>query len=172
MITPWQPVIFPKKPGILGENLVMSNPWFTRDRPVIYPWQPGFECAPNTLIFLGEFMLDDNLQYPFWTSKKGIVFKIQIVNRKRYGRENPCFWKKRVFSTKPGFPGRTSVLLANPGYFKGLEAQGIYFSLEFSKVVEISSRRLDLHKKILVKCGMSFGCVTQCSLIFYVPGDL
>ena len=48
----------------------------------------------------------------------------------------------------------------------------IYFSLEFSKVVEISSPRLDLHKKILVKCGMSFGCVTQCSLIFYVPGDL
>ena len=34
--------------------------------------------------------------------------------------------KTHVFSTKPGFPGRTSVLLANPGYFKGLEAQGIY----------------------------------------------
>ena len=35
------------------------------------------------------------------------------------------FLEKTVFSTKPGFPGQTSVLLANPGYFKGLEAQGI-----------------------------------------------
>ena len=48
-------------------------------------------------------MLDDNLQYPFWTSKKGIVFKIQIVNRKRYGRENPCFWKKPGFFHKTWF---------------------------------------------------------------------
>ena len=42
------------------------------------------------------------------------------------GGKTRVFGKKRVFSTKPGFPGRTSVLLANPGYFKGLEAQGIY----------------------------------------------
>ena len=73
-----------------------------------------------------EFMLDDNLQYPFWTSKKGIVFKIQIVNWKRYGGKTRVFGKNRVFSTKPGFPGQTSVLLANPGNFKGLEDQGIY----------------------------------------------
>ena len=71
-----------------------------------------------------EFMLDDNLQYPFWTSKKGIVFKIQIVNWKRYGGKTRVFGKNRVFSTKPGFPGQTSVLLANPGNFKGLEDQG------------------------------------------------
>ena len=38
-----------------------------------------------------EFMLDDNLQYPFWTSKKGIVFKIQIVNWKRYGGKTRVF---------------------------------------------------------------------------------
>ena len=42
------------------------------------------------------------------------------------GGKTRVFGKNRVFSTKPGFPGRTSVLLANPGYFKGLEAQGIY----------------------------------------------
>lgn len=41
----------------------------------------------------------------------------------------------------------------------------ICFSLELSKLVEIASPRLDLHKKMLVKCGMSFGCVTQCNLI-------
>ena len=39
--------------------------------------------------------------------------------------------KTRFFSTKPGFPGRTSVLLANPGYFKGLEAQGIYIYITY-----------------------------------------
>ena len=42
------------------------------------------------------------------------------------GGKTRVFGKNRVFSTKPGFPGRTSVLLANPGYFKGLEAQGMY----------------------------------------------
>ena len=42
------------------------------------------------------------------------------------GGKTRVFGKNRFFSTKPGFPGRTSVLLANPGYFKGLEAQGIY----------------------------------------------
>ena len=73
-----------------------------------------------------EFMLDDNLQYPFWTSIKGIVFKIQIVNWKKYGGKTRVFGKNRVFSTKPGFPGQTSVLLANPGNFKGLEDQGMY----------------------------------------------
>ena len=44
------------------------------------------------------------------------------------GGKTRVFGKNRVFSTKPGFPGRTSVLLANPGYFKGLEAQGIPMS--------------------------------------------
>ena len=42
------------------------------------------------------------------------------------GGKTRVFGKNRVFSTKPGFPGRTSVLLANPGNFKGLEDQGIY----------------------------------------------
>ena len=42
------------------------------------------------------------------------------------GGKTRVFGKNRFFSTKPGFPGQTSVLLANPGYFKGLEAQGIY----------------------------------------------
>ena len=42
------------------------------------------------------------------------------------GGKTRVFGKNRVFCTKPGFPGRTSVLLANPGYFKGLEAQGMY----------------------------------------------
>ena len=40
MITPWLPVISEEKPRFLGENLVLSNPWFTHDRPMIYPWQP------------------------------------------------------------------------------------------------------------------------------------
>ena len=48
------------------------------------------------------------------------------------GGKTRVFGKNRVFSTKPGFPGRTSVLLANPGYFKGLEAQGMYSKYKYT----------------------------------------
>ena len=63
-------------------------------------------------------MLDENLQYPFWTSKKGIVFKIQIVNRKRYGRENPCFWKKPGFFHKTWFSGANLGFTSKPWIFQ------------------------------------------------------
>ena len=56
--------------------------------------------------------------------KRESFSKFRLWIEKGMGGKTRVFGKNRVFSTKPGFPGRTSVLLANPGYFKGLEAQG------------------------------------------------
>ena len=63
------------------------------------------------------------------------------------GGKTRVFGKNRVFSTKPGFPGQTSVLLANPGNFKGLEDQGIYIAAHdgikcFFLAAKLSLRRL------------------------------
>ena len=58
--------------------------------------------------------------------KRESFSKFRLWIEKGMGGKTRVFGKNRVFSTKPGFPGRTSVLLANPGYFKGLEAQGIH----------------------------------------------
>ena len=56
MITPWLPVILWEKPGILGQNLVMFNPWLPRDRPMITPWQPViFSRVRMCPLWLGKY---------------------------------------------------------------------------------------------------------------------
>ena len=78
-----QPVIYP-----------WQTPWFTRDDPWFFH---GFECAPNTLKIFGEFMLDENSQYPFWTSKKGIVFQNSDCESKKVWEGKPVFLEKTGF---------------------------------------------------------------------------
>ena len=50
MTYPWQPVIIPRKPWVSEKNLVFPNPWRTRDRPVIIPWQPMKNTRVKTSI--------------------------------------------------------------------------------------------------------------------------
>ena len=69
------------------------------------------------------------------------------------GGKTRVFGKKQVFATKPGFPGRTSVLLANPGYFKGLEAQGIYIYYINPETNLIFLKRKHLMNASVQKCS-------------------
>ena len=86
--------------------------------------------------------------------KRESFSKFRLWIEKGMGGKTRVFGKKRVFSTKPGFPGRTSVLLANPGYFKGLEAQGIYTSLDVWKDgrVWIAMRRAAILLLLSCRC--------------------
>ena len=107
-------------------------------QPVIYPWQTrdlpvttrdfftGSNVPPIHWKYLGNLCLMTIYNIHSGRPKRESFSKFRLWIEKGMGGKTRVFGKNRVFSTKPGFPGRTSVLLANPGYFKGLEAQGIY----------------------------------------------
>ena len=50
MTYPWQPMIILLKPWVSEKNLVFPNPWRTRDRPMILPWQPVKNTRVKTSI--------------------------------------------------------------------------------------------------------------------------
>ena len=84
--------------------------------------------------------------------KRESFSKFRLWIEKGMGGKTRVFGKNRVFSTKPGFPGRTSVLLANPGYFKGLEAQGIYYIFKYDRntdrniIINLCWKNIELYK--------------------------
>ena len=136
-------------------------------QPVIYPWQTrdlpvttrdfftGSNVPPIHWKFLGNLCLMTIYNIHSGHPKRESFSKFRLWIEKGMGGKTRVFGKNRVFSTKPGFPERTSVLLANPGYFKGLEAQGMYmymymymyilYLMSFFQRVEIMSFFPDQH---------------------------
>ena len=96
MITPWLPVISEEKPRFWGENLVLFNPWFTHDRPMIYPWQPVIFSR----VRMCPLHIENIAEKMFFSLKNGIPWDDQF---ERFA----CSVDNSNFSATVGWPQST-----------------------------------------------------------------